>query len=160
MKSEKTNGHVSLEEHRERLERRANVIRSRLLRTIDALDTRRHQVKEISEHVKRIAVPATAIVAGIAAITAIGAFTIVKVVKSRRERHLSYRLGEWISSVTAPKRPSIVEDAVRKIVVTVLGIVASEAAKRATKNVLDGRMPDSRQLAAPPRPPLLAGGAT
>ncbi|HEY8077883.1 MAG TPA: hypothetical protein VIF62_27345 [Labilithrix sp.] len=151
MKTDKKNG-ASLTEHREILERKANVVRSRLLRTIDALDTRRHQVKEISEHMKRIAVPATAIVAGIAAITAIGAFTVVKLVRSRRERHLSYRFGEWLSARTAPKRPSILEDAVRKVVVSVLGIVATEAAKRVAKNVLDARMPQETRL-------LPAGGA-
>ena len=35
-----------LEVRRARIERKANVIRSRLLRTLDALDTRRHQVTE------------------------------------------------------------------------------------------------------------------
>ena len=46
---------LSLDEQRSRLERRANVIRSRLLRTIDALDNRRHQVQEIGHHAKRLA---------------------------------------------------------------------------------------------------------
>ena len=37
------------------LERRANVVRSRLLRTIDALDSRRHQVEKIGLQAKKLA---------------------------------------------------------------------------------------------------------
>ena len=44
-----TGKELSVTQRRARLERRANVIRSRLLRTIDALDHRRHQVAE--EHI-------------------------------------------------------------------------------------------------------------
>jgi hypothetical protein len=137
---------ISLVEQRERLERRANVVRSRLLRTIDALDTRRHQIAEISGHVKRLAVPTVATVIGIAVATATAAFAITRIVRVRRERHLSYRLGKMLSPMFQQKRPSILEDAARKVTLTVLGIVATELAKRTTKNVLDGRMPEGQRL--------------
>jgi hypothetical protein len=141
-----TETQLSLHEHRERLELRANVIRSRLLRTIDALDTRRHQVKEIGARVKRLAAPAAAIVAGALVLTAVGAFALSRVVRARREKRLSYRAGAFVKRMSQPPRPSIPEDAVRRVVVVVLGIVAGELAKRATKSLIDGRMPESHAL--------------
>ncbi len=137
-------------EERDRLERRANVIRSRLLRAVDALDTRRHQVAEIGGHVKRLAVPVGAAIIGIALATAAAAFAITRLIKVRAQRRLSARLGKWLAP--KPKRPSIFEDALRKVTVTVLGIVAGELAKRMAKNVMNGRLPEGR--------PVLTGGAT
>lgn len=137
---------ISLEEHRNRLERRANVIRSRLLRTIDALDTRRHQVTELSQHAKRLAVPVAATVAGVALLAFGTAFAVARYVRHRRERTLRYHVSSLLARVRTEPRPSIVEDALRKLAVTVVSIVASEFAKRSMKNVLDGRVPSGRLL--------------
>ena len=133
---------LSLEEQRSRLERRANVIRSRLLRTIDALDTRRHQVEELGHHAKRLARPFAFSLAG-AAVVAIGtAFAIRAVVEHRRERRFSYRLSKALAPFRTQVRPPIWKDALRKVTLSVLGILASEAAKRGVHAYL--KAPDEK----------------
>lgn len=156
---------LSLDEQRSRLERRANVIRSRLLRTIDALDNRRHQVQEIGHHAKRLAVPVAASVVGGLVLVAAAAFTVRALVERRRERHFSYRLSKAIGPFRAEAKPPFWQDALRKVAMTALGIVATELAKRSTHALLDGRtigfLPahvgggHPRQLAARPEPQLL-----
>lgn len=143
---------LSIEERRERLERRANVIRSRLLRTIDALDTRRHQVVEISGHVKRLAVPAAGIVAGVAVLVAGTTFAIGRMLKHRRERYLSVRLQKWLAPMVQPPKPSLLEEIVRKLALTTVSIVATELTKRAAKNIVDGRLPSGHLLTMLPKP--------
>lgn len=138
---------TSLEEHRSRLERRANVIRSRLLRTIDALDTRRHQVTALSQHAKRLAVPVVATVAGVAVVAFAGAFALTRYLKHRRERRLSYRASQLLARFQPQeRRPPIWEDALRRLTITLVSIVATEFGKRSVKNLLDGRVPDGRLL--------------
>jgi hypothetical protein len=137
----------SLEERRSRLERRANVIRSRLMRTIDALDTRRHQVTALSQHAKRLAVPVVATIAGVAIVAFAATVAVARYVKHRRERTLSRRASKLLSSFRPPEpRPPIWEDALRKLTVTLVSIVASEFGKRSVKNLLDGRVPSGRLL--------------
>jgi hypothetical protein len=131
---------VSVVPHRDVLEQQANVIRSRLVRTIDVLDKRRHQIAEIGGHVKRLAVPTALAVIGVAVATAAAAFAVTRLVRVRRERHLSYRVQKMLAPLVAEKRPSILHEAARRVTVTVLGIVAAEVAKRTAKNVLDGRL--------------------
>lgn len=136
----------SIEEHRSRLERRANVIRSRLLRTIDALDTRRHQVAELGQHAKRLAVPVAATVVAVALAAFGTAFVVTRYLKHRRERTLGFRVTQALARVRQEPRPSIFEDVLRKLAITVVSIVASEFTKRSVKNVLDGRVPSGRLL--------------
>lgn len=135
------NDSLSVTERRGRLERRANVIRSRLLRTIDALDHRRHQVAEVTHHAKRVAKPAAIVVVGFVVGCAAIGLGIRALVRSRREKHLSYRLSHMLERFQVQKRPSILEDVVRKLAVSVTTIVAAELAKRTAKNLLDGRGP-------------------
>lgn len=151
---------LTIAERRERLERRANVIRSRLLRTIDALDTRRHQVVEITGHVRRLAVPAAAIVAGVALLVAGATFAIGRFLKRRVERRLSVRFRKWIAPMVQPPKPSLLEEIVRKVTLTAVTIIASELAKRAAKNVVDGRLPGGHLLTMLPKPeaPRVLGG--
>lgn len=130
---------LSLDEQRSRLERRANVIRSRLLRTIDALDTRRHQVQEIGHHAKRLAVPVAGSLIGAAVIAAGTVFAIKALVERRRERDFSYRLAKAIQPFRAEVKPPFWADALRKLALTALTILATEAAKRGSKALLDGR---------------------
>ncbi|MDB4935882.1 MAG: hypothetical protein JWP87_2854 [Labilithrix sp.] len=130
---------LSLKEQRSRLERRANVIRSRLLRTIDALDTRRHQVQEIGHHAKRLAMPAVAGLVGIAVVAAGTAVAIRALVERRRERDFRYRLSKAIAPFRRPDKAPFWQDALRKLALTAIGILASELAKRGVQGALGGR---------------------
>jgi hypothetical protein len=130
---------LSLDEQRSRLERRANVIRSRLLRTIDALDNRRHQVQEIGHHAKRLAVPIAGSVVGAAVVAAGTVFAIRALFERRRERHFSYRLAKAIAPFRAETKPPFWQEALRKVTLTALGILATELAKRGSKALMDGR---------------------
>jgi hypothetical protein len=143
---------LSIRERRERLERRANVIRSRLLRTIDALDVRRHQVTEIGGHVKRLALPVSGVVIGVALLVAGTTFAIGRVLKRRKDRLLSTRFKKWLAPMVQPPKPSLLEEVVRKLTLTFVGIVGGELARRASKNVLDGRMPSGHLLTMLPEP--------
>lgn len=144
-----TSTKISLEEQRSRLERRANVIRSRLLRTIDALDTRRHQVEELGHHAKRLARPVAATVAGAAVVVIGAAFVIRAIVEHRRERRFSYRLSKALAPFREPVKPPLWKEALRKVTLSVLGILASEAAKRGVHQLVH----------APNELPLLGGPA-
>jgi hypothetical protein len=135
---------LSLDERRSRLERRANVIRSRLLRRIDALDVRRHQVTQIGHEAKRLAIPAAAIVGGILVVAAGLTFAIKGALRWRRSRSFSYRLGKAFEPLRQEPRPSIFSEALRKATMTAVGIVAAELARRGTKNAFDGRLPGGR----------------
>lgn len=152
---------VSLDQQRERLERRANVIRSRLLRTIDALDDRRHQVQELGHHAKRLATPLAATVAG-AAILALGTtFAIRAMVRKRRNRSLSYRVSEALAPLRAQVKPPLWQDALRKVTLTLVGLLAAELAKRGAVKLFDGhtlpalgsKIGDLRARLLPPAPP-------
>lgn len=73
-------------ERMERIERHANVTRSRLLRAIDALDHRRHVVQRTSMEVRRAAVPSLAIMMGVA-LVATAAFVVSRFTRRRRFAH-------------------------------------------------------------------------
>jgi hypothetical protein len=132
---------VSLEEQRSRLERRANVIRSRLLRTIDALDNRRHQVQEIGHHAKRLAVPVGAALIGAVVVTAGVALGVRALIRHRLERRFTYRLSQALAPLRQPKRLPFWNEALRKVALTALGILASELTKRSARGLVNGRAP-------------------
>jgi hypothetical protein len=153
MKHEQDSEEISLDERRSRLERRANVIRSRLIRRIDALDTRRHQVTQIGNEAKRLAAPVLASLLGLAAVAAGMTFAVRAVMRRRRERLFSYRLARALEPLRYEERPSVLADALRKAAITGVGIVVTELARRGMKNLFDGRMPLRRQLRAAPDDP-------
>jgi hypothetical protein len=164
MSTQKT---LSLAEQRSRLERRANVIRSRLLRTIDALDNRRHQVQEIGHHAKRLAVPAVAGVLGVAVLATGTVFAIRALVERRRERRFSYRVNKALAPFRREEKPPFWQDALRKLLLTGLGVLASELAKRGARGMLEGRGPAALlpvhvegHHPAPTMPPLTTATAT
>jgi hypothetical protein len=130
---------LSLDEQRSRLERRANVIRSRLLRSIDALDHRRHQVQQIGRHAKRLAMPLAGFVVG-GMVVAVGAlFAVRALLERRRERRLSYRVAKAVASFRAEDKPPFWQEALRRLSLTALSILVSELSKRGAKAVVDGR---------------------
>ncbi len=132
---------LSLDEQRSRLERRANVIRSRLLRTIDALDNRRHQVQEIGHHAKRLAAPVGAAAIGMVVLAAGTTFAIRALIEHRRERHFGYRLSKALAPLRQPQKPPFWQEALRKVALTAIGILASELSKRGAKVMLAERGP-------------------
>jgi hypothetical protein len=151
---------LSLDEQRARLERRANVIRSRLLRTIDALDNRRHQVQEIGHHAKRLATPVAATFAGIAVLAIGGALAIRALVERRRERHFSYRVHKALAPFRTEARPPLWKEALRRVTLTAVGIIASELAKRGALAVVNGRAlpgPTNGRALPGAQPPMLTG---
>jgi hypothetical protein len=127
---------VSLEEHRSRLERRANVIRSRLLRTIDALDERRHQLQEIGHHAKRLALPIGAAFVGVVVLTAGAALGVRALVRHRAERRLGYRVSAALAPLRRERRLPFWNEALRKVALTAFGILASELTKRGARFLL------------------------
>lgn len=132
---------LSLGEQRSRLERRANVIRSRLLRTIDALDNRRHQVQEIGHHAKRLVAPAVASVIGMVALGVGTTFAIRVLLERRRERSFTYRFSKSLAPLRQQQRPPFWRDALRKVALTAIGIITAEVVKRGAHGLLAERGP-------------------
>ena len=128
----------------DRLERRANVVRSRLLRTIDALDERRHQVAEIGSKAKR-AIPIAGFVAlGIVGAAAGAILALRSYVRRRKARRM------FIPRLRIEKKPSLLLQMLQKIALTAATAIAAEVSRRVTKNALDGRLPDGRLAVAGP----------
>jgi len=132
---------LSLDEQRSRLERRANVIRSRLLRTIDALDNRRHQVQEIEHHTKRLTAPMSTTAIGMVVLAAGTTIAIRALIEHRRERHFGYRLSKALAPLRREQKPPFWQEALRKVALTAIGILASELSKRGAKVMLAERGP-------------------
>lgn len=135
---------TTLDEKRSRLERRANVVRSRLLRAVDALDARRHQVVEVAETARKVAVPAAAAVLGIVGLFGMSALAFGIAMKRRRRDSFSYRLAEAVREMELVPRPSIASRVLEKTLTTVASLAATELARRALQNAFDGRLLDGR----------------
>jgi hypothetical protein len=137
-------GQASVEDRMTLLKRRANLIRARLLRAVDALDERGQQVKRIGARAKEVAKPAAWELAGIAVLfgASILAFSIA--VKARRRRALS--LPDRVSSALQRReqRPSLVVRILERSAMALASFVMTELAKRASHNLIDGRYPDGR----------------
>lgn len=137
-------------EDRERLERRANAIRARLMRTIDALDLRRHQVSEIGHYAKRVAKPVVLAFVGLAVVSAGATYGVVSALRKRRRRRWDRRLGRTLGPIArqlrVEKKPSIAAEVLRKGALAAASVLATQVAKRAMKNVLDGKLPSGRRL--------------
>ncbi len=141
---------IAIEQHRTRLERRASVIRSRLLRTLDALDARRHQVTEIGHQAKRLAVPLGGALLGAIVVVAGTTMAIRSMVESRREQSFAYRISKALAPLRREARPPFWQEAARKIALTALTMVAAQAAKRGL-----AYLTEERPLALPaPHEPL------
>lgn len=126
------------------IERRANVVRSRLLRAVDALDERRHQVERIARETKEMAVPAVLSIAAIGALFGASVFAFSAAVRRRRRLSIGTRVAEILEDFDVARRPSFARRAGEKVVLTLVGVVATEVARRAMKNIVDGRLLDGR----------------
>ena len=147
---------LTITERRERLERKANVIRSRLLRRIDALDTRRHQVTALAVSSRKYALPAgIALVGGVAVVAGL-AFGLKKLFARKPEKNLGTHLRSVIDALQIqPPRPSMMSELMRRVVLTSATILATEAARRTAMSFFDGRDFRGRLLGSgsPPPPP-------
>ncbi len=154
---QETKHELSIEERRSRLERKAEVIRSRLFRHVDALDARRHQVTEVGRRAKETIPAAIGVVLASGALLGVGIGLITWAVRSRKKHLLSYRISKAIEPFRVEKRPSMFAEVGRKLLVTAVTIVASELTKRAAKNAFDGRVLDGA-LAVPQYPVTYSNG--
>lgn len=135
---------VSFEERMRRLERRANVVRSRLLRAVDALDSRRRQISNVGKQAKRLVVPAALVALGVVALIGGSVFAVGYALKKRRRRSLSGRVSTAVQVFDRAREPSLARRVLERITLTVVSIAATEIAKRTTRNALDGRAFDGR----------------
>ncbi len=126
------------------LERKAKVVQSRLLRAIDALDSRRHQVERIGEQAKMVAGPASLAVLGIAALFGVSAFAFSIAIKKSRRVTLGERVAVAVRKLDLSPRPTLGRRVFEKVTMTFVTMAASEVARRAIKNVVDGRLLDGR----------------
>jgi len=136
--------HETIEHRTEMLERRAKVVRSRLLRAVDALDARRHQVERIGEQAKKVAAPAVLGAVAVAALFGASAFAFSVAIKSRRRLTIAQRVAAVVREMDLSPRPSFFRVAAEKVALAMLTYGATELARRATKNVVDGRLLDGR----------------
>ncbi|MBN9160926.1 MAG: hypothetical protein BGO98_02085 [Myxococcales bacterium 68-20] len=136
---------IAADERTELLERRARIIRSRLLRVVDTLDARRHHIAEVVVHAKLRAKSAALSLIGIGAHFGASLFAVSLALKARRRRSLSYRVSEALRRLDLGKRlnlvarPSFGRRVFDTITISVITFAASEVAKRVTKNLVDGR---------------------
>jgi len=139
----------------ELLERKANIMRGRLLRTLDVLDRRRHHVTDVAEDMAAIARRA-AVPLGVAlgSLLAVG-ISVAVVLNRRAERARRRHLGTWVARALRPPppdRPRFLLEALRKAGVAVLVAVATEIAKRQAKQLAGIADRASARSAEPSRP--------
>lgn len=139
-----------IRERAERLERRAKVVRSRLLRAVDALDERRHQVQRITKQAKKMALPMVAATAGVLVLFGLSAVCFSAAIRRRRRLSAGERAAEFVRRWELVPRPSFARMAAERAALTFLSYAVTEVARRATKNLVDGRLPDGRLVAAAP----------
>jgi hypothetical protein len=143
--------HVSIDDRMKRLEQKAELLRSRFLRTVDALDARRHQVAAVGKQAKALAKPALMSVLGAAAVVGVGVFALAAAFRARRHRSLSDRVTDQASRALAKidraREPSLPRRVFERVTLAIVTFVASEFVKRVTKNIADGRYPDGRLAA-------------
>jgi hypothetical protein len=117
------------------LERKANVARSRLMRTIDALDRRRHHVVEVGENIERAALPAGAIAISVVALGSAAAYAAHR---SSVKRHQNAWKNVFARAFAPPPpRPSFFADAARKVALGLIMLAIQEVGKRAVHRALD-----------------------
>lgn len=119
------------------IERRANVARTRLVQAIDALDARRHQVERIAKETKELAIPAVLSVAAIGALFGASAYAFSTAIRRRRRKSVGTWIAETLEDFDQARRPSFARRAGEKVMLSLLGIAATQLARRA----LAGRPP-------------------
>jgi hypothetical protein len=116
------------------LERKANVVRSRLMRTIDALDRRRHHVVAVGEEIERAALPAGAIAVGVIALGSAAAYAAHRSSVKRYQNAWRNVLARAVSP--PPPRRSFFAEAARKVALGLTMLAVQELGKRAVHHAL------------------------
>ena len=117
------------------LERKANVARSRLMRTIDALDRRRHHVVAVGENIERAAIPAGAIAVGVVALGSAAAYAAHRASLKRHQN--AWRNVIARAFTPPPARPSFFAEAARKVALALTMLAVQEVGKRAVRRALE-----------------------
>jgi hypothetical protein len=130
---------LSLEERRVRLERKADVIRSRLLRHVDALDARRHQITGAAQRARAVAPGLLGAIVAASGLLVAGIALVGWAVRVRRRRLLSYRIASALAPFRTPARSPLLAELGRRLLVTVVTVAATELARRGARGALDGR---------------------
>lgn len=133
-------------ERMQRLERRANVIRDRLFRAVDALEHRRHQVVQIGTQAKKMVKPAAISLLSAAALVGVGAVALGFALRTRRRRSLKGAVSRALQGLDIVPQRSLSRRIVESVTLSVLTFAATELAKQVTKNFLDGRLPSGRLM--------------
>ncbi len=128
-----------IEEKMRRLERKATVLRARLMRTIEVLDARRHHVAVVGQRAKRAASSLGRGLLGAAFVVGVGIWLVGRAIVARRHRALPYRLSSAARALRPLPAPSLGRRLVERVALTIVSILAAEIAKRGSKNALDGR---------------------
>lgn len=135
-------GQVEDEIDREALELQAEQVRARLLRRIDVLEKRRHEVldvkRQVESHIVPIAAGGVVVVASAGAALALAIHHAVESRKHRgRERVRAFRLlWEHPERATRLKRGSIFGEVGRKALIAGLSLIAVELTKRGVKQLV------------------------
>jgi hypothetical protein len=128
---------------RDHLEAEANVARARLVRTLGALDRRRHELADVRLQVRRHA-GGVMLAAGVV-VGAVGLAVAIDVVRARRraERRPRARLELlrrlWRRPEELAPAPSFWGTLARRLALTALGALASQLAKREAKALIGPR---------------------
>lgn len=133
-----------IERQREILERKANVVRSRLLRAVDALDARRHQIQRIGEQAKSLALPTGLAVLATAALLGASVLSFTMARRRKRKNSLKWRVSRAVQDMDLIRQPTLLERVLEKVTLTVATMATTEIARRLAKNAADGRLPGGR----------------
>lgn len=119
-------------DHRQVLERKAEVLRARLFRAVDALDHRRREVAAVGAKVERATASVGAIAAGVAALAlvGVGAFALYRAAERRARR------GRWralFAGLAHPRkrRPALVDGLAEKAVSALVTMAVEAGTRRA-----------------------------
>ena len=126
-------------DHTQLIERRANVVRNRLLRTLDRLDQKRHAAVHMAEEVKGLAIPAAGVGAAVVFVLLGVALGVHRAhVRARRAARPFVGLRRALGGLLLPPpppRPSFLVEALRKAGFALVGVAANELGKVAMKRV-------------------------
>lgn len=111
------------------LERKADLVRGKLIRTVDALTRRRHEVVEIGENV---AIPIAISIAASAALLG----TSIVIYGFTRRQTLFDRI---MKKIEAAARPSLARRMFDKVALTAVSVAANEIMKRQVVKALEGK---------------------
>lgn len=141
--------------HRDRLEANANALRSRLARTLESLDRRRHDAFNVKVQAQRHPGFLAAVGGSMAAVALGSGLITYFVIKHRNENRLSERLHAvtriWRhpDRVARNKPHSLPAEIARGVLVSLASFVVSQLAERALLKALP-------QLSSDPTPPRRA----